>query len=191
MNRIEELRAMLEAADDVVKAAQAKGDEDAELRALEKEDELRVELGVEQEKSRKLAGRRLERDGKVKAAGAYQVGWFDAAGGLSQIDTARIPANGVLLFRDPAPDARAAFEAKSRAAEGRETDAEKAAASAEATIDLIGACTLVPAFERGDPAAPAYRDFWEGPGRGLIHRAFLHVAQLGGLRQKDFQAAPR
>jgi hypothetical protein len=184
---IKDLEERVAAAAAAVEAARAKVDDEAELRALEAEDEARVELHAALTRARKLAGLRLVREAKAEAAGAYQVGFYDVAAGLPQIDPAKLPASGVVLFRSPSTDVRKKYEAKAGAAEEK----GDAAAKAEATIDLICACTLSPKFALNDPAAVAYRVFWEQAGRGLIYLAALHIQKLGGLQIEDFKSAAR
>lgn len=191
MASIEELQGKLTAATAAVEAARAKGDDDAELAAMEAEGEAQTELFAARGKARKLVAARAERDAKAKAAGAYQVGWYDVAGGLPQIDPAKIPGQGFVIFRDPPPAARAKHEARAKTIEAMEEAAAAASANAANIIDMLCACTILPEFPMNDPAALAYRAFWETTGRGLVFAAFVFVAQLGGLRQKDFLQAPR
>ncbi len=187
---IEQLQGRLADAALAIEAAAKAGDVDAELRAREDAETIGAELRAEQTKTRRLTGLRLVSAGKGAAAGAYQVGYYDLADKLPQIDPVRLPTGGVVLFRSPTTEARKRYEARAAAAEEKQ-NADKAQANADAAIDLICACTLHPTFNNDDGSAVAYRVFWETTGRGLVHLAALHIQKLGGAQLEDFKSATR
>jgi hypothetical protein len=180
MATIQELQNRLAAAIARAEAAAAKGDADEELRALGDEDAARAELVTETKKIRKLTGRRMERAARPAAeAGGYQVAAFDV--GLYEVDPAKLPPGGVVVFRSPTVEARKKSAAAIKAAN------DDPALEAEAAVTLVCECTLAPAFSQGDPAAIAYRVFWEGVGAGVVGNAVAQITSLGGLQADHFK----
>jgi len=185
MGAIEDLRAKVAEATARADAAVKAGDEAAEQRAVEDESAAQGALVVELERVGKLTGKRLERAARAAAfGGGYQIGHFDVGSRLPQLDPAKLPAGGVVLFRSPALDVRKRNEAETM--DGSGVDA------ADAAINLITACTLAPAFDKADPAgAIAYRRFWEQEGRGIVTLAAVEIARLGGFQLAAFQRASK
>ncbi len=180
---IKDLEERISAALARVEAAVTRGDADEELRAIGEEDAARAELLAEQKKARKLAGKRMERPARAAAAGLYQVAHFDV--GLYELDPAKLPPGGVIVLRSPTVEARKRSEAAMKAA------ADDANAEAEAAITLICECTAAPVFALNDPAALAYRMFWETTGRGVVNNAIMQINQLGGFQVEHFKRVSR
>jgi hypothetical protein len=165
-------------------AAAKAGDADEELRALGEEDAARADLIAETKKIRKLTGRRMERAARPAAeAGGYQVAAFDV--GLYEVDPAKLPAGGVVVFRSPTTDGRKRSAAAIKAAN------DDPALEAEAAVTLVCECTLAPEFKMGDPAAIAYRVFWEGVGAGVVGNAVAQITALGGLQASHFKSVTK
>lgn len=185
MATVQELQARIDAAIARTAEAAAKGDVDAELRAMEDEDAARAEMIAEVAKPRKLAGKRMERAAKAKAAGSYQVGAFDIAGALPQIDPAKLPPGGVVIFRSPAPDVRKRAEAAVKAA------ADDPVREAEATVTFVMECTVAPEEVLTGLGADAYRRFWETVGTSMVNLASTQVQNLGGFQLEAFKRATK
>lgn len=176
----EEARAALASARAKIDEAQKAGDEAAELRAI-RDEELAVANLREAETNRRLVlGKRLERAARTEAAGRYQVGAYDFGTGLLELDPARIPCDGVAVWRSAAPDVRDRYQASAK---------DNGTIPDEATITYICECLVGPKLE--GPEALRFRAFWENDGRGLINLVALHLAKLGGVFVADFQRTQR
>ncbi len=177
--KIDELRAIAAEAHGRADAAQMAGDDAAEARAIDEEAAIAAELSEALTLASKLGGGRLMRAHRAAArAGAYQIGTFDLRSRLPQLEDARFPGSGVVLFRSPDLATRKRNEIDTT--EGSGVDAN------DALINMICACTLEPA--PGEQAADLrYRAFWETDGRGLLTLAGLEIAKLGGFQLDAFK----
>ncbi len=183
MATIEEIKKRRDEASARIDAAAAAGDADAETRAYADEEAADTELRAAQKSARALTGKRLEREAKRAAAGAYQVGAFDLASLLPQLDAEKMPGGGVIAVRSPTPDARKRHEAI------HVDDAATLDAKMDANIDLIGGCLVSPVFKPGDPAALGFRVWFEGDGRGTVSLVTLLIQKLGGFALDAFRKA--
>ncbi|HVE13959.1 MAG TPA: hypothetical protein VNI01_11230 [Elusimicrobiota bacterium] len=182
--KIEELRERVRAAGAALFAASEKGDEDAELRALSEEDAARADLIAEMKKVRRLNGARLVRAARPAAeAGGYQVAAFDV--GLYEVDPTKLPSGGVVVLRSPS------VEVRKRSAAAIKAAADDPALEAEAAVTQVCECTVSPEFKMGDPAAIAYRVFWETVGAGVVNNAVMQIQQLGGFQVEHFKRVSR
>ncbi len=188
MAKIEELRAALENAQARIRVAQEAGEVDDERRAFADEEAAAAALIEAQSGDRWLAGKRLERAAKSTAAGAYQVLAVDLMSKLPQIAEDKFPAGGVVVFRSAEVGPRKRFEAVMQADPTPDQ-------VFDANVDLLMACTVEPSFKSAamaaDPAAMAYRRFWEVTGRGLVGLMSVELSKLGGLQLTAFQRASK
>lgn len=183
MATIDEIRARRDEASARIDAAATAGDADAEARAYADEEAAAAELLTAEKAVRRLAGKRLERTAKRAAAGAYQVGAFDLASLLSQLDASKFPGGGLIVVRSPDVDARKRHET-AHAVEGATPED-----LADANIALVCDCTIHPVFKQGDPAALAFRVWWETAGRGTVNLVTLQIQKLGGFALDAFRKA--
>lgn len=182
MAKIEELRAKVAEAAARADAAVFAGDEAEEQRAVEDEAAAQAELTAEVERVGKLMGGRLVRQHRPAAlAGGYQIGYFDLASRLPQLDPAKLPLGGVVLFRSPSLEVRTRNET--------ETTEGSGVLPADAAINLITGCTLAEFKDAAE--AVAYRRFWETVGRGVVTLAAVEIARLGGFQLAAFQRATK
>lgn len=183
MASIEDLKAKVEAARAALMAAEQSGDAEKELAAVDALDAAEGALLDAGKADRKLRGKRMERQARGAAGGKYQVGMYDIASALPQLDASDMPGAGVVVFRSAPPDARKAHETVVGA---QDSDA---AATFAAHVTLICECLVAPMLE--GPAALACRAWWEGPGRGLVNLVALEIGRLGGFQLAAFQRATR
>ena len=175
MTKSEEARARLAKAREAIDAAAKAGDDAAELRAFSDEEAAMVELREAETDRRKLVGKRLERQARAEAHGAYQVGAFDFGRGLLDLDPARIPCDGVAVFRSAPADADKRRTASADEA-GRIPD--------DANVSFLCDCFVAPKLADAD--AVRFRAFWENEGRSQVATVVLLIQKLGGVFLSDF-----
>lgn len=183
MATIDDIKARLADANARIESATKDGDEDAEFRAYADEEAATAELLTAEKTARRLAGKRLEREAKRTAAGAYQVGAFDLASLLPQLDAAKMPGGGLIVVRSPTTDARKRHEA------AHTTDGAAQDDLMDANVSLVCDCTIHPTFKIGDAGAVAFRRWWETDGRGVVALVTLQIQKLGGFALDAFRKA--
>lgn len=180
---IDEIKARIADANKRIEEAAATGDDAAQARAFADEEVAEAELLAALKAARSLAGKRLVREAKRTAAGAYQVDVFDLASLLPQLDAAKMPGGGMIVLRSPTVDARKRHEA-AHSAEGA-TDETKT----DANINLVCDCTIHPTFKIGDAGAVGFRAWFDGDGRGVVSLVSLLIQKLGGFALDAFRKA--
>lgn len=185
MATVAELRERLDALATKIEEAQKSGDVDAELRAIEEEDAVRAELAEEQKRARKLIGKRIEREERVKAAGAYLVGFVDMADKLRGADVSKIPGGGVVVLRSHTAASKKTWDSEAEA---------KSRPMADIMTDLV--CANVLRLGGVDLAKPGvaegFRAFLESDlGSGLANQLGAEVLRLGGANAEEAKRATR